>query len=76
MPWGTIVAIYFVAWWLVLFVTLPFGVRSQAEHGDIAPGTEPGAPVRPRLLAKAAWTSVIAMPVTALIIWSISAFFE
>ena len=28
---STAFAIYFVLWWLVLFVTLPFGVRSQHE---------------------------------------------
>ena len=38
-------AIYFVLWWLVLFLTLPFGVRSQHEDGEGAPGTDPGAPV-------------------------------
>ena len=26
---STAFAIYFVLWWLVLFLTLPFGVRSQ-----------------------------------------------
>ena len=26
-------AIYFVLWWVVLFLTLPFGVRSQHEDG-------------------------------------------
>ena len=39
-------AIYFVIWWLVLFVTLPFGVRSQHEDGGEPPGTDPGAPMR------------------------------
>jgi predicted secreted protein len=38
-------AIYFVMWWIVLFLTLPFGVRSQHEDGEGAPGTDPGAPV-------------------------------
>ena len=38
-------AIYFVLWWIVLFVTLPFGVRSQHEDGEGAPGTDPGAPI-------------------------------
>ena len=27
-------AIYFVIWWIVLFLTLPFGVRSQHEDGE------------------------------------------
>ena len=42
---STALAIYFVIWWVVLFVTLPFGVRSQHEDGEGAPGTDPGAPV-------------------------------
>lgn len=76
MPWGTIIAIYFVVWWVMLFVTLPFGVRSQAEHGEIAHGTDPGAPVAPQLLRKVIWTSVIAVPVTALAIVFVTRFFE
>ena len=35
-------------WWIVLFLTLPFGVRSQHEDGGGAPGTDPGAPVASR----------------------------
>ena len=42
---STMFAIYFVLWWVVLFVTLPFGVRSQHEDGEGAAGTDPGAPV-------------------------------
>ena len=43
---STAFAIYFVFWWIVLFLTLPFGVRSQHEDGEgRLPGTDPGAPV-------------------------------
>src|SRR3979411_148710 len=42
---ATAFAIYFVLWWIVLFLTLPFGVRSQHEDGEGAPGTDPGAPI-------------------------------
>ena len=42
---STAFAIYFVMWWIVLFLTLPFGVRSQHEDGESAPGTDPGAPI-------------------------------
>lgn len=52
-------AIFFTIWFIVLFAVLPFGVRSQHEAGDIAAGTDPGAPVAPRLLAKALWTTLI-----------------
>src|SRR5258708_21532114 len=52
-------AIYFVMWWIVLFLTLPFGVRSQHEDGAGAPGTDPGAPIVSRMGAKLIWTTVI-----------------
>ncbi len=42
-------AVYFVIWWTTLFAVLPFGARTQVDDGDIAPGTEPGAPSRARM---------------------------
>lgn len=54
------IAIYFIIWWTVLFAVLPFGVRSQAEDGQVTTGTEPGAPVAPLILKKALWTTLIA----------------
>lgn len=62
MPFSTpmSLAIFFVTWFIVLFAVLPFGVKSQREAGDVVKGTDPGAPVAPRLLVKALWTTVIA----------------
>lgn len=68
-------AVYFVIWWTVLFAVLPFGVRSQAEAGEVAQGTDPGAPTAPRLLKVALITSVIAGLVFALV-WYIWATFD
>ena len=56
---STAFAIYFVIWWTVLFVTLPFGIRSQREAGEDIPGTDPGAPSMPRLGRKMIWTTFI-----------------
>lgn len=56
---STWLAIYFVLWWLVLFVTLPFGIRSQHEDGEGAPGTDPGAPILPRMGVKLIWTTIL-----------------
>jgi predicted secreted protein len=52
-------AIYFVIWWIALFLTLPFGVRSQHEDGEGTDGTDPGAPVMTRMGTKLIWTTVI-----------------
>ena len=59
------VALYFTIWWIVLFAVLPFGVRSQEEAGQRPAGSDPGAPVAPRLLAKAAWTTALSLVVFA-----------
>jgi predicted secreted protein len=56
---STAFAIYFVVWWIVLFLTLPFGVRSQHEDGEGAPGTDPGAPVATLMGRKLIWTTAI-----------------
>ena len=60
----TAIAIYFLIWWVVLFAVLPWGVRSQGGEG--APGTDPGAPRVPRLLAKVVWTTIVASVVYAI----------
>jgi predicted secreted protein len=52
-------AIYFVVWWIMLFLTLPFGVRSQHEDGESAPGTDPGAPVASQMGRKLIWTTIL-----------------
>ncbi len=56
----TLIAIYFVVWWLVLFAVLPFGVRTQDENADTVLGTPSSAPSRPMLVRKALATSVVA----------------
>jgi predicted secreted protein len=66
MSWTTAAAIYFIIWWVVLFAVLPWGVRSQAESGEVVPGSDPGAPAIPHLWAKQVWTTVVATVVFAL----------
>jgi len=69
MSWTTALAIYFVAWWVVLFAVLPFGVRSQQEAGEVVPGTDPGAPVMPRLLRVVALNTVITAVLCGFFFW-------
>lgn len=58
-------AIYFIIWWIVLFAMLPIGVRTQAEEGEVSPGTPESAPHQPRLLPKMLATTVVASIVFA-----------
>jgi predicted secreted protein len=60
MPVGTLIAIYFLIWWLTLFAVLPWGVRNQEEAGEVTPGTEPGAPAVHVLGRKLIWTTLVA----------------
>ena len=56
----SLLAIYFVVWWVVLFAVLPFGIRTQDEEGEVTLGTTRSAPARPQLIRKAIVTSVVA----------------
>lgn len=69
----TVIAIYFVVWWLCLFLVLPFRVRNQVDAGEWIQGTERGAPAGlfrlwPKLLA----TTLVAAVVTGLLLWGLS----
>ena len=67
MDWATGIMVYLVIWWIMLFAVLPWGVRAQDE-ADAPPGTDPGAPAVPYLLAKLGWTTLVAA-----VVWAICA---
>ena len=60
MPLASALATFFLIWWITLFAVLPWGIRSQHEGGEMAPGTDPGAPTQSRLGWKLLWTTVVA----------------
>ncbi|HEX4711293.1 DUF1467 family protein [Phenylobacterium sp.] len=58
----TLIAIYLTIWWTVLFAILPLGVTSRADAGLPNDGSDPGAPVDPKLKKKfftTTWVSAI-----------------
>ena len=63
MATSTVIAIYFIIWWVVLFTVLPMGVVSHAEAGVETPGGgDPAAPVDPNLKRKfitTTWVSAL-----------------
>jgi predicted secreted protein len=70
MNWTSAIAIYFIIWWLVLFVVLPFGVRNSAEAGEaVDSGNDEGAPVVHGLKWKAGVTTLVATVVFAFVYW-------
>lgn len=72
MSLSSALAIYFVLWWIVLFAVLPFGVRNrfETEAGEAVPGTDPGAPVLPRMAAKLLWTTIVSLAIFAAGVWA------
>jgi predicted secreted protein len=68
----TIAAIYLIVWFVCLFVVLPFGVRNQVDAGEVVRGSEPGAPVAPKLWRRIALTSALAAVVTGFLFWGLS----
>ncbi len=67
------IAVYIIIWWVLLFVVLPLGVRSQHEDGDWQAGTDPGAPLVTNLRKKLLITSLLAAAVW-LVVWAVITF--
>jgi predicted secreted protein len=61
MSWVSIVAIFFIIWWTVLFATLPFGLKTQDDDGDVTLGTTSSAPRGPHILRAMLRTTVVAL---------------
>ena len=57
---------YFVAWWLVLFMVLPVGIK---RDDDVQAGNDAGAPKNALLKKRMFWTSVITFILTSAIVW-------
>ncbi len=66
---GSIV-VFVVIWWMIFFMVLPFGVRSQWEDDAVEAGTDPGAPVTTGLGKKALVTTGITIVLWA-IVWAV-----
>ena len=73
MQIGSLIAVYFVVWWLTFVAVLPIGSHSHHETGaEIVAGSDPGAPVKPRLVMKGLVTTVLAAALTALLLWGLT----
>ena len=59
MSLTTVLAIYFLIWWVTLFAVLPFGMGKEAEAA-VTPGTDPGAPGLHVMWRKLGWTTIVA----------------
>ena len=56
------IALYGVIWFMTMFMVLPFRQKSQAEAGEIVPGTPAGAPQDAQMWRKVKLVTFIATP--------------
>ncbi len=59
--------LFAVIWFLVFFVTLQIRPRSQADGGEVEPGTPPGAPADAQVGRKARIATVVTLAIWAVI---------
>ena len=56
---GTGIAIYFIIWWTMIFITLPFRMRPQMETDKVVEGSDPAAPAEPQLFKRMMWNTAL-----------------
>ena len=61
MSWFGALVVFTIVWWMIFFITLPFGVTTP-ENVEV--GHDPGAPNNPRLVIKALITTAITAALT------------
>jgi predicted secreted protein len=60
MSWMSGIVLYCSIWAVVFFMVLPLGITSQAEAGEVDPGTPASAPTDAMIARKALITTGIA----------------
>ena len=60
------IVLYAVVWFMVMFIVLPIGRRTQGDDGDIVPGTQAGAPANFNLKR-----TMIIVSAVALVVWAV-----
>lgn len=61
------IVLYAVIWFMVLFISLPIGLRTQGDEGDIVPGTHAGSPANFNIKRTFIWVTIIGTT-----LWAIS----
>lgn len=65
MTWLSIAAVYFILWWIMLFVALPIGLRTQDDEQNVILGTTSSAPAGRHMLRVIVLTTILSAAVMA-----------
>ncbi|WP_108483150.1 DUF1467 family protein [Oceaniglobus ichthyenteri] len=65
------IVLFVMIWFMVLFIALPIGLRTQGEEGEVVPGTHSGSPANLKLKRKFAWVTGITVVLWCAIAWVI-----
>ena len=73
----SILAEYFICWWITLFIVLPIGLRTQADENEVVSGTVKSAPARFRFWRVFLVTTLVSIVIyagwyTATVIYSVN----
>jgi len=63
MTWISLAAVFFIVWWMMLFVSLPFGLRTQDDDQEVVLGTTSSAPRGPHMLRAVIRTTMLTVAV-------------
>ena len=66
MTWVSLFAVFFIVWWVVLFATLPFSLRTQDEDGEVTLGTTASAPRGPHMARAMLRTTIVTVVIFAI----------
>lgn len=73
MSIGNGILLFVMIWFLIFMLALMIPTRSQAESGEVVPGTPASAPSKVNLARRARFTTVLALVVFGLI-WAVVRF--
>lgn len=51
------IVLFAVIWFMGLLVALPLNLTTQAENGEVEPGTPSSAPINPQIKRKMIWVT-------------------
>ena len=61
------IVLFAVIWFMVLFIALPIGLRTQGDEGKVTPGTHASSPANLNMKRKALWVTAISVVLWVLI---------